>query len=115
MLAQAFLEVAGTDDWWATFIVPQPEFKGMHVFANNSRYVFDYHGFTPLGMFQKHYFKKMGRWFPGWSANFIDLDVSPVSEEFCTRYNHRLPGQFYMDPRPRAIAFVQKFDLPTDL
>ncbi len=112
VLVQAFLDLAPTNAWKASLILPHPGFRGMHVFASNKHYAFDYHGFTDVNRFREHYFQKMKRWFPGWSADILELGVSPISEEFCTRYNHRRPEQFYENPMPRANAYVRKFKFP---
>jgi len=95
-------------------IAPHSGYRGSHVFASNGRYAFDYHGYTQIDRFLDHYFKKMNRLFPGWSADVIVLDVSPTSEEFCTAYNHRMPDKFFKDPRPRANAYVRRFKFPDD-
>ena len=114
ILAQAFLDSVDSNDWKASLILPHQGFRGTHVFAGNDRYVFDYHGFTLIDRYHNHYFKKMSQRFSGWKADILQLDVSPISTEFCTRYHHQLPGQFYKDPMPRAIAFVRKFNVPDD-
>lgn len=85
------------------------------MFASNERYAFDYHGFTKIDRFLDHYFEKMKRLFPGWSADVLVLDVSTTSERFCTTYKHRMPDQFYEDPGPRADAYVQRFKFPVDV
>ncbi len=115
VLTQAFLDVAGKDDWQALIIVPHPGFRGTHVFAANDRYAFDYHGFTEIGRFRDHYFEKMNRWFTGWSADIIVLDISTTSEEFCATFGHRMSNKFYEDPGPRARAYVQRFEFPDDV
>lgn len=109
ILAQAFLDVVATDDWVASLIAPREGFRGTHVYVSNGIYTFDYHGFTASDRYQEHCFTKMNRLFPGWMADVLELHVSPVSEEFCSQYNLRMPEQFYADPRPRAIAFVRRF------
>ena len=87
----------------------------MHVYVCDERYVFDYHGFTCAQRFRDHYFRKMNRLFPGWSAEILALEMSPVSEEFCVRYNHRRLEQFYENPMARADAYVRKFQFPVKM
>ena len=89
-------------------ICPEAGFRGSHVFVTNYRLVFDYHGFSSEAFFIDHYFKKMQRFFPDWRASLVELTMSPVSEEFCSRFNHRRPDQFYEDPRPRAFKYVHR-------
>ncbi|MBX2886930.1 MAG: hypothetical protein KTR32_43685 [Granulosicoccus sp.] len=115
ILAHAFLDTVPSNGWKTILILPQPGFRGSHVFASNKKYAFDYHGFTPVSRFQEHYFNKMKRWYPGWSADTLELDISPISSEFCSLYGHRLPQDFYKDPRPRAYAYLKRFDLPVDV
>ncbi len=115
ILAQAFLDQAQGNEWKASVIVPDQPFRGMHVYVSNGYHVFDYHGFSCRQRFLEHYFGKMRRRFPGWSAEIDELNISPAGESFCHRYRHRLPGQFYKDPMARAVAFVQQFDLPDQL
>lgn len=115
ILAQAFLNVTELKDWSPSIIIPHTGFRGMHVFTANGRYTFDYHGFARMDRFLDHYTARMNRRFPGWSATILQLDISPVSEEFCDRYNSRLPEDFYRDPWPRANAFVKRFDHPGDV
>lgn len=114
VLAQAFLDSADSDDWNASLIAPHAGYRGMHVFVCSRYYAFDYHGYTSVHRFRDHYFNKMRHWFPGWSADCLELDISPISEEFCTHYGHRRMDQFYQCPFPRAAAYVQKFARPTD-
>ncbi len=114
VLAGAFLDSTPRVGWNATLIKPHAGFKGMHMFVRNQRYPFDCHGFTPLNRFIDHYFSKMHRWFPGWSADLVDLNSSPIGEEFCTKYQRRMPEQFLENPISRAVNYVQRFEIPAD-
>ena len=107
VLADVFIETNGSE-WHAVFIFPEAGFRGSHVFVSNGRLVFDYHGFSSEAVFIEHHFKKMRRFFPGWRASLVELTTSPISEEFCTRFNHRRPDQFYENPQPRALNFVHR-------
>ena len=107
VLAHAFIESNG-EEWQPVMICPEAGFRGSHVFVTNYRLVFDYHGFSSEAFFIDHYFKKMQRFFPDWRASLVELTMSPVSEEFCSRFNHRRPDQFYEDPRPRAFKYVHR-------
>ena len=115
ILTQAFLEFVENGDWKASLIAPHPGFRGLHVFAHNHRYAFDYHGFTRVDRFHDHYAKKMKRFFPGWSGDIVEINVSTTSEEFCHAYNLRMPGNFFKDPGPRAKAFVRRFTAPDSM
>jgi hypothetical protein len=59
---------------------------------------------------------KAGRWWPGWSAELIELppDVL-VSERKSRQYDGlwlREPQQFLHDALPRARAFLARFPAP---
>ncbi len=107
ILAHAFIECNGVE-WHPVLIYPDAGFRGSHVFVSNQELAFDYHGFSNEAVFIEHYFKKMQRFFPGWSASLIEFPTSPISQEFCNRYGHRRPDQFYEDPQPRAFNFVHR-------
>ena len=90
------------------YIQPAPGFRGSHVLVSDGTTVFDYHGFSDHDRYMAHYFAKLRRLSPGWQAEVIPLEGSLVDPAFCSRYQHRLPTQYFEDPLPRATRFLRR-------
>jgi hypothetical protein len=110
ILAHVFLQEYADQEYRPYMILPNAGFRGSHVYAANEDTVFDYHGFSVKAHFLEHYFRKMKRFFPGWSATiFVVRDF--MSPAFLREFNCRAPNQYFADPLPRARAFVQRKSL----
>lgn len=40
------------------------------------------------------------------------VEITTDLADFCRRHDHRMPHQYHEDPRPRARAYVRRFDPP---
>jgi hypothetical protein len=93
--------------------------SGNHIFVTDTKTAFDYHGYADLQRLLAHTYAKAGRWWPGWTAELIELPVDVlVSEEKSRRYDGlwlREPGQFLHDALPRARRFVERFPAPATM
>jgi len=88
-------------------IIPDSGFRGTHVYAATEETVFDYHGFVSKEPYLDHYFRKMKRFFPGWSATIAEPNDF-MTPSFFQKYNCRAPEEYFSDPLPRAKAFVMR-------
>jgi hypothetical protein len=113
LLAAAFLETYSAAGYYPIIIRPEEGYRGTHVAVSNGEFVFDYHGYTEEPRYCAHFFKKIGRFFPGWQGTILALNEFPGGESFCRKYLHRLPDQYLFDPRPRALSFLRRFRAPT--
>ncbi len=89
---------------------------GNHIVAATPDWIFDFHGYSQPGAFRAHLHRMAARWWPGWTAEEIELppDVL-VSEAESRRYDGlwlREPGQFLHDATPRAERFLDRFGPP---
>jgi hypothetical protein len=109
ILAAVFLETYPDAGYSPFFILPGEGFRGSHVFVSDGRTVFDYHGYSPRDLYLRHFAARMRRFFTGWQAHLLHLKASPDGEAFCREHRHRLPEQFFGDPRPRARNYLRRF------
>lgn len=111
VLAHVFLAMNPSAGYRPLLIAPTPGHRGMHVVCASDRHVFDFNGYTDLAF----YFEELQRLHrerdAAWSADVFELDLDPAGWDFCRKYGHRHPSQFFGDPIPRARAFVGKFRL----
>jgi hypothetical protein len=114
VLAAAFLQTYPSIGYTAVLVRPSKGFRGTHVVVTDEKTVFDYHGYPRRAFYFDHHFTKMRRFFPGWSAELIPLSESPIDWSFCHVHRHRHPSQFFQNPLPRALAFVQRFPSPQE-
>jgi hypothetical protein len=70
--------------------------------------VFDFNGYTERSFYFVELERLWGEEEPAWTATVAELEVDPAGWEFCRKYAHRHPEQFFQDPLPRARAFVQR-------
>ena len=79
---------------------------------------FDYHGYSNWDALVKHTRAKANRWWPGWSAELIELLTEVlVSGPLSRTYDGlslREPKQFLHDALPRAERFVRKYPAPPE-
>lgn len=107
ILAHVFLQECAHQKYRPFMILPNSGFRGGHVYAASDDTVFDYHGFSVKAHFLEHYFRKMKRFFPGWSATVFEVRDF-MSPAFLREFNCRAPSQYWADPLPRAKVFVQR-------
>jgi hypothetical protein len=107
ILAHVFLQEYGAQGYRPYLILPDSGFRGRHVYAATEDRVFDYHGFSAKANFLEHYFRKMKRFLPGWTATIVELNDF-MTPSFFQQFNCRAPSQYLIDPQPRAKAFVQQ-------
>jgi len=116
ILAYAFLERYPAAGFKPIWIKPAAEYIGNHIIVSDGEAAFDYHGYSGLPTLIAHTRAKAGRWWPGWSADMIELPAEVlVSEAKSRRYDGlwlREPRQFLHDALPRARAFVRRFPAP---
>jgi hypothetical protein len=112
VLASVFLRERAGSGYRALLIVPSPGHCGGHVVAASTELVFDFNGFTP----RSFYFAELERLHrerePAWAATLLELDLNPAGWDFCRKYAHRHPSEFFRDPLPRARAFIRRFTEP---
>jgi hypothetical protein len=115
ILAHVFLEKYGESNFLSVLIKPKRGFRGSHLFVTDGRWVFDWHGYSEREKYLKHYFLKLERFFPGWSAEMIEIQGDLTLEDFCNKYCHRKPDQYLHDPIVRAQAYLMRFPDPKKL
>jgi hypothetical protein len=116
ILTYAFLEKYAAPALRAVWIKPDEGFTGNHIFVDGGDWVFDYHGYSNREAFLSHTRRKADHWWPGWTANLIELphDVlisNPKSRTYDGLWL-REPGQFLHDAMPRAHSYLKRFPAP---
>lgn len=109
VLAEVFLRRNAGRSFRVVLIWPGADFRGSHVFVTDGATVFDWHGYSDHERFVAHSLAKLRRQQSGWVGELITIEGSPVGEEFCARYEHRRPEQFYGDVVARAEGFLERF------
>lgn len=113
ILAYAFILERRHSDTKAIWIKPKGEQRGNHIVAVTGNLAFDYHGYCEWEKLKNHYELKADRWWPGWSADYIQLPTHVlVSEKESKTYYGlwlREPQQFLHDALPRAHRFLKRF------
>jgi hypothetical protein len=107
ILAAAFLRRFPDPGFRPLMIQPDPGFRGSHVVTASSTTIFDWHGWTDREHYLAHHFRKMRKFFPGWTATLLELDDF-MTPAFFQKFNCRSPGQYFRDPTERADAFVDR-------
>jgi hypothetical protein len=114
ILAYAFLMKYPHSGFSPLWIKPAKGFTGNHILVARGDSAFDYHGHSSLGRLLDHTKAKANRWWPGWTAELIDLPTEVlVSETKSRQYDGlwlREPKQFLHDALPRAQRFLTRFD-----
>lgn len=116
VLAFAFLERYPDAGFAPVWIRPAKGFTGNHIVTVRDDLAFDFHGYSRWSALLDHTRRKAGRWWPGWSAEFIPLPPAVLVSEIRSRYYDRLwlrePKQFLHDALPRARAYLDRFPPP---
>jgi hypothetical protein len=118
ILAFSFLARYPHSGFKPIWIKPRKGYTGNHIFVSNDVTAFDYHGYSDARKLMAHTQTKAARWWPGWTAELIELppDVL-VCEMKSKQYDGlwlREPGQFLHDALPRARAYLTRFRAPGD-
>ncbi|WP_430397713.1 hypothetical protein [Ferrovibrio sp.] len=117
ILAHAFLTTHPAAGFRPLWMKPAKGFIGNHIIVARGDLAFDYHGWASLQRLLEHAHTKSNRWWPGWNAELIPVPpailVSEIdSKEFGQRHGGKLwlrePGQFLLDPLPRAHAYIAR-------
>lgn len=113
ILAHSFLERFPEGGFKPIWIKPAKGFTGNHILVVREDLAFDYHGYSSWRALRQHTIAKANRWWPGWTAEFVELpkDVL-ISERKSREYDGlwlREPKQFLFDATPRAENFLTKF------
>lgn len=77
----------------------------VHVVAAWGEWLFDFNGWNPASdlLLANEEFEQ---------TRFNLHPIEAGIEDFCLRWNHRLPNQYHHDPTGRADAFVRRFTPP---
>ena len=118
ILAYACIEQYKDVGFSAIWMKPRSDYRGNHVIAVAGDLAFDYHGFSRWPDLKSHFERKANRWWPGWTAHYIPLPQQVlISERLSKTYDGlwlREPRQFLHDAMPRAVDFLNRFDVPSD-
>ena len=107
ILAHAFLKIYPESQYHAVWVKPAEGFRGSHVFVTDNMYTFDYHGYSTLEKLKQHNQKRNQMYYPGWTCEFVDLDVNLNSREpNSIGMNTRMSSEYLHDALPRAREFV---------
>ncbi|MGJ4951576.1 hypothetical protein [Bradyrhizobium sp. HKCCYLS20291] len=117
ILAFAFLDAYPDAGFAPVWIKPASGFTGNHIVVVRGEVAFDYHGYSHWRRLRGHIEAKANRWWPGWSAQLVELpkDVL-ISESKSRSYDGlwlREPQQFLHDALPRARRFLGRFPPPS--
>ena len=114
VLAHAFLQAFPEKNFVPQWIKPADGFSGNHIFVTDGEMAFDYHGYTSREKLVSHIFKKAQRWWPGWSAEIIEIPPHVlVNEQESKKIEGlwlRQPDQFLHNALPRAQKYLERFD-----
>lgn len=111
VLAHEFLLTPEGRSFHPVMILPDPGFRGGHVFVSNGATVFDYHGYSRHEPFVHHYLTKITRFFPGWRGTVVDITDTFWTDAWFADTWHRRPKQFHHDPTERARRFVARHQI----
>ena len=107
ILAHAFLEIYPESNYRAVWVKPAEGFKGNHVFVTDYMFTFDYHGYSFLQKMKLHTEKRNKMYYPGWSCEFVELNLNLNSHEPRSIGMFTLTStEFLYDALPRAKEFV---------
>jgi hypothetical protein len=110
VLASVFLDLHPSSGYRTLLIVPSVGHRGRHVVVASTELVFDFNGYTPRSFYFAELLRLHREREPDWTASLVEveLEVDPAGWEFCLKYAHRHPTQFFRDPLPRARAFIRR-------
>jgi hypothetical protein len=112
ILASAFLTLRAGSGYRALLIQPFSGHRGGHVVAANAKWVFDFNGYTERSFYFAEFERLCREREPTWAATLVEREGDPAGWDFCRRYRHRHPTEFFRDPLPRARAFVLRHAEP---
>jgi|SRR5215469_11382651 len=116
ILAYAFIELYPASGFRAFWIRPAPEHTGNHIVVMRDALLFDYHGYSQWDSFWAHTKGRANQWWPGWNAEVVPIDtVALISHAHARAYVGlcmKEPGDYLIDPLPRARAYLQRFPAP---
>lgn len=112
ILAWAFLQRYETAEMKVQWIRPVPGFIGNHIIVALGDQVFDYHGISNRSRYLEYTWKRARQWWPGWSAEIVELPKEVlVSEKLSRTYDGlwlREPGQYLHNALPRARHYLDR-------
>ncbi len=116
VLAYAWIERHPDAGFRPIWIKPAKGYTGNHIVAARGGEAFDYHGPSNWPRLLAHTVAKADRWWPGWSAELVELPVEAlISETKSRQYDGlwlREPTQFLHDALPRARRFAERYASP---
>jgi hypothetical protein len=116
ILAYAFLKTYAGRGFAPIWIRPAIGYTGNHILVVRGNLAFDYHGYSDWTKLWTHTRRKANRWWPGWSAELIELPPEVLVSEAKSRTYEGLrlkePKQFLFDALPRAENFLKRFPPP---
>ena len=116
ILAYAFLDAYPTSAFVPMWIKPARGFTGNHIVVVRDGIAFDYHGYSRWKGLLEHTRAKANRWWPGWSADLVQLPKDVLISEAKSREIEGLwlrePKQYLHDALPRATQFLTRFPRP---
>lgn len=78
-----------------------------HVYVSNGSMAFDFAGFTPVDELLAVSREQSGGEVEG-------IHITDDLTTFCENNKHYRPEQFWADPRPRALAYLARFEAPKE-
>jgi hypothetical protein len=116
ILAYAFLDAYPTSAFFPKWIKPARGFTGNHIVVVRDGIAFDYHRYSRWKGLLEHTRAKANRWWPGWSADLVQLPKDVLISEAKSREIEGLwlrePKQYLHDALPRATQFLTRFPRP---
>ena len=109
VLAHQFLQRSRMSKFRPYMVIPEPGFRGSHVFVSDGALVFDYHGWSRHAHFVDHYLRKIRRIFPGWRGAVADISCDFWTQSWFERTWSRQPHDYFVDPTERANSFVDRY------
>ena len=110
ILAYAFLQKYQKEGFKPYWIKPGKGYKGNHIFVSDGVNAFDYRGYNSEKRLLEQIIEDMGKHYPGWHYELIELaEEALISEKLSRTYEGlwlREPGQYLHNPMERAEAYL---------
>lgn len=113
ILAGVYLATFEPEDFWAEWIQPSGGLSGSHIYLTDGSKAFDYHGFSTREALLSHHRKKWLTRFENWSAKITTVDFDLLSTHALNERRMRGPDQYLHDPIPRAVRFIDNYNVPS--